>query len=286
MAINKNNYLSLVIKMNEIRQKYYPTILQAIHLVILYIFIQTIVDFPLALIDYYKGTDHLYNPIKKIVLGVGSVVFILIYGFRKSKAKLFEVFPVKLFNPLILIPIVTFLWGAQNFLEVANVWVEKIIPAPLWFWELFNNIFESDYGWIGAFLKVAVIAPIVEELIFRGLIFQGFRKNYNEFIAVFMSALLFALFHLNPWQFPATFILGLLLGWIMLRTNSLILSILGHSINNSIVLITVTYWEQIHTSAIYLLEKKDFLYLSGLVILLSVVLMYFCSIPWFRINRK
>ena len=67
--------------MNEIRQKYYPTILQAIHLLILYIFIQSIVDFPLALIDYYNDTEYLYHPIKKILLVVGSISFILIYGF-------------------------------------------------------------------------------------------------------------------------------------------------------------------------------------------------------------
>src|SRR5680860_971843 len=236
--------------MKEIRQKYYPTILQAIHLLILYIFIQTIVDFPLALLDYYNGTDYLYHPFKKIVLGVGSTVFILVYGFRKSKAPLFHVFPVKLFNPLIILPFVTFFWGVHNLLEKVAELLNSVLPAPAWFWELFNKIFEGDFGWWGAFVKVAVVAPIVEELIFRGLILQGFRRNYNSFIAVFMSALLFALFHLNPWQFPATFILGLLLGWVTIRTNSIILAILGHSINNFMVLISLTYWDTIHSYSI------------------------------------
>ncbi|MCY1722654.1 type II CAAX endopeptidase family protein [Prolixibacteraceae bacterium Z1-6] len=272
--------------MENYRQKYYPTILQGIHLVILYIFIQTVVDFPLALIDYYKGTEYLYNPIKKIALGVGSVVFILWYGIRKAKAPVLEIFPVKRFNPLVLIPVVTFLWGTHNYLDVVNEWVAKMIPAPLWFWELFNKIFEGDYGFMGAFLKVAVIAPIVEELIFRGLIFNGFRKNYNAFVAVIISALLFALFHLNPWQFPATFVLGILLGWLMLRTNNIFVAILGHSINNTLVLLTVTYWQPIHEHSIYLLERNKLLLLSGLILLLSVILIYATSIPWLRRNRK
>lgn len=267
-------------------QKYYPTVIQGIHLVILYIFIQTVIDFPLAVIDYYKGTEYLYHPIKKVALGVGSVLFILIYGIRKAKASVLQIFPFKLFNPLILIPVATFIWGAHNFLEEVNIWVEKMIPAPPWFWELFNRIFEGDYGWIGAFLKVVVIAPIVEELIFRGLIFNGFRRNYNGFTAVFMSALLFSLFHLNPWQIPATFVLGLLLGWLMLRTNNILVAILGHSINNAWVLLTVTYWQPLHEHPIYLLEKNNFLYLSGLIMLLSVVFMYFTSIPWRRKNRR
>ncbi|WP_319590303.1 CPBP family intramembrane glutamic endopeptidase [uncultured Draconibacterium sp.] len=271
--------------MEEYRNKYYPTILQGIHLVILYIFIQTVVDFPLAVIDYYKGTEYLYNPIKKIALGVGSVVFILLYGIRKAKAPILEIFPFKLFNPLIFIPVVTFLWGAHNILEDVNIWVEKMLPAPPWFWELFDRIFEGDYGFMGAFLKVAVVAPVVEELIFRGLIFNGFRKNYNGFVAVFMSALLFSLFHLNPWQMPATFLLGLLLGWLMLRTKNILVAIIGHSINNAMVLLTVTYWQQIREHSIYLLERNNLLLLSTFVMALSVVLMFFTSIPWFGKRR-
>lgn len=272
--------------MNEPKQKYYPTILQAIHLLILYIFIQTIVDFPLAVIDYYNDTNYLYNPVKKVLLGVGSTVFILYYGFRKSKLPLLKVFPVKFFNPLIIIPVVTFFWGIQNLLTDVNAFVEKVIPAPVWFWEMFDKIFDSDYGWWGAFMKVAVVAPVVEELIFRGIILQGLRRNYNSFVAVFMSALLFSLYHLNPWQMPATFVLGLLLGWIMVMNNNIFLSIIDHSINNLLVLLMITYWEKISSFSIYLLDKKDFIKLSYLVVLLSLVLIYLFSIRWIKTNRK
>ena len=271
--------------MEQYQQKYYPTILKGIHLVILYIFIQTVVDFPLALIDYYKGTEYLYNPVKKVVLGVGSVVFILLYGIRKSKEPLLEIFPLRLFNPLIFIPIAGFLWGAHAYLDIVNTWVAKMIPPPPWFWELFNRIFEGDYGFTGAFLKVAVIAPIVEELIFRGLIFNGFRKNYNGFVAVFMSALLFSLFHLNPWQMPATFVLGLLLGWLMLRTNNILVAIIGHSINNSLVLLVVTFGDRFREHAIFLQEKEQFVTFAGLIMGLSLILIYFTSIPWFGKKR-
>lgn len=259
--------------MQEERQIYYPKILQAIHLLILYIFVQSIVDFPLALIDYYKDTEYLYHPVKKVILGVGSTLFILIYGFRRSGARLLEVFPFKRFNPLVLIPLITFFWGMQLILDTVNGWVEKVLPAPVWFWELFSKIFDSDFGWWGAFMKVAVIAPVVEELIFRGIILHGLRRNYKPFVAVVVSALLFALFHLNPWQFPATFVLGLVLGWIMIRTNNILLSIIGHSINNLLVLLTITFWEKISAHAIYLMERENQLKLAALVVLLSLVLM-------------
>ncbi|HSO88019.1 MAG TPA: type II CAAX endopeptidase family protein [Draconibacterium sp.] len=272
--------------MNEFRKKYYPTILQAIHLLILYIFIQTVVDFPLALIDYFKDTEYLYHPVKKIVLGIGSTLFILIYGFKKSKALFLDVFPLKFFNPLIVIPVITFLWAMQNLLEIPSTVLDKYLPAPSWFWEMFNKIFEGDFGFWGAFMKVAVVAPIVEELIFRGLILQGFRRNYTAFTAIFMSALLFALFHLNPWQFPATFVLGLLLGWIMIRTSNIILAILGHSINNFLVLLSITFWNEIHSNAFYLMGKGKVYFVSALVVLLSTLLIFVFSHKWTKQQKS
>ncbi len=264
--------------MQQYKQTYYPTILQAVHLIILYLFIQTVVDFPLALIDYYKDTEYLYNPLKKILLNTGSTLFILFYGFRKTKASLLEVFPLKLFNPLVVIPLIVFFWGAHNLLEVVNEAVEKALPAPYWFWELFSKVFESDYGWWGAFMKVVIIAPVIEELIFRGIVLHGLRKNYSATTAVLVSAILFSLFHLNPWQMPATFVLGVLLGWLMIRSNNILLAILGHSLNNLMVLLTITYWQKINTHAIYLMNLKDKLILSALVVLFSVILIYLSTL--------
>jgi len=262
------------LKMNEFRIKYYPTILQAIHLLVLYIFIQSIVDFPLAMIDYYKDTEYLYHPVKKILLGVGSTLFILYFGFKKSEAPIKNVFPLKALNPLIIIPLITLLMGMQQLLELPNKLLDRFLPPPDWFWEMFNKIFEGDFGFWGAFTKVAIIAPVVEELIFRGLLLQGFRRNYSPLVAVLMSALLFALFHLNPWQFPATFMLGLLLGWIMLRTNNILLAILGHAIHNFMVLISITYWKEISESTIFLLQKPMVYLYSSIAVIISIILIY------------
>ena len=95
--------------MKNTGNKYYPTILGAVHLVVLYTFIQTVIDFPLALFDYYNGTDYLYNPIKKIVLGVGSPLFIFYYAYRKAKVPLSDLFPLKSFNYLVIVPLAIFI---------------------------------------------------------------------------------------------------------------------------------------------------------------------------------
>jgi membrane protease YdiL (CAAX protease family) len=245
--------------------------------VVLYIFIQTLVDFPLALIDYYNGTDYLYNPIKKIVLGLGSTIFIFYYAYRRAGVPLKKLFPGKSFNILIVIPVILFLWAAHNLIGVVNITLDKVLPPPAWFWELFNKVFESDYGFYGAFFKVVIMAPIIEEMIFRGVIMHGLMRNYSNFTAVFVSALMFALFHLNPWQFPATFSLGILLGILMLRTRNIYLCIIGHAINNGLALISVKYWEEIQATSFYQGSKSSQLLISTFIIIIAFIFILLLS---------
>lgn len=263
--------------MYDQQTKYYPTILGAIHLIVLYTFIQTIVDFPLALLDYYNGTDFLYNPIKKIILGVGSTVFIFYFAYRKAGVPLKELFPYKSFNFLILVPLMFFLWAAQNLIGEVNTLVDKVLPPPPWFWEMFNKIFENDYGIYGSIIKVVIMAPVIEELIFRGMIMHGLMRNYSKFTAVFVSALMFALWHLNPWQFPATFILGLVLGILMLRTRNIYLCILGHAINNGLVLVSIQYWGELQKTSFFQSSKSNQLIISALIATSALIFIFLLS---------
>ena len=253
--------------------KYFPTIIEAAHLVILYLFIQALIDFPLALWDYYYGTDYLSHPVKRNIVNVGSVVFILLFAWRKSHTKLSELFPIKRCNWLIIIPMTVFLMAAHVFLDEINIFIDKLIPAPLWFMELFDRLFENKFGIFGTAIKIALVAPIVEELIFRGVIMHGFMRNYHSVTAILVSALFFALFHLNPWQFPTTFLLGLLLGWVMVISRNIIICIIGHSINNLLVLLSIELYEPLSETAFFLMEKSKQLTISYIVAGLCVMLI-------------
>lgn len=84
-------------------------------------------------------------------------------------------------------------------------------------------------------ISIAVVAPIVEEMLFRGAI-EGelLRRWRNPLWAIFVSALIFGLIHLNPAQMPYAFCLGLLLGWLYYRTKSIVPGIVLHLVNNGI----------------------------------------------------
>lgn len=225
--------------------KYYPTFWQAANLIVIYIFIQTLIDFPLAIYDYNHGTDWLYQPWIKVPVFLGSTLFILYLGNLFSGLPFKQVFSLKWFNLLIIPAMVVTFSGLQYFLNEINIHFERILPPPTWFMELFSRLFNSDLGVWGGILRIVIIAPIVEELIFRGIIMSGFTRNYNAVFAIFFSALLFALFHLNPWQFPAAFALGLILGWIRIRTGSVLACIAGHAIHNGLVFLSVLHYNDL-----------------------------------------
>ena len=173
--------------------------------------------------------------------------------------------------------IITFA-GLQYFLNEINIHFEKILPPPGWFLELFARLFNSDLGVWGGILRIVIIAPIVEEVIFRGIIMSGFSRNYHPAFAIFFSALLFALFHLNPWQFAATFALGLILGYIRIRTGSVIACIAGHVIHNGLVFLSVYYYNDL-TSIAFMKSGIPGNYLIHLLIFLSgIAMIWFFSL--------
>jgi len=259
--------------MQEYKIKYYPTTFEAIHLVILYTFLQTLIDFPLAMYDYEHDTNLLSNPWISFISNISITAFIFIYGYRKAQSKFKEIFAIKAFNPLIIIPIIILFPGLQYLIGHLNMAIERVIPSPPWFWELFDKIFKNRFGFWESFVKVAVIAPIIEETLFRGIIMHGLMKNYKSWYAILISAILFSLFHLNPWQMSYTFFLGLFTGWIMTRTRSLPLCIITHSINNIIVLLSITWNDQIQKSFISQFKTTESVLLSIGAIIAGIALV-------------
>lgn len=77
-----------------------------------------------------------------------------------------------------------------------------------------------------------IISPICEEFLFRGIISKGFFKKYGKNKAIFYSAFLFSLSHLEPIQLLNAFFAGIVLSWIYLTTKNLWLPIIAHIFNN------------------------------------------------------
>jgi membrane protease YdiL (CAAX protease family) len=85
-----------------------------------------------------------------------------------------------------------------------------------------------------AVLTMVVVAPIVEEVLFRGLAYGALEKRLGAGAAILGSSLLFALFHLQVLAFVPLFCLGLVLCWARWKCGSIALPILLHAFNNGL----------------------------------------------------
>lgn len=83
-----------------------------------------------------------------------------------------------------------------------------------------------------ALLAMGVGAPVLEEMLFRGILLPGLARNYGPTKAILQTSLLFGIIHFNPSQALSAFLIGLFLGWVYVRTQSLWACILVHATNN------------------------------------------------------
>jgi len=84
-----------------------------------------------------------------------------------------------------------------------------------------------------------VVAPLVEEIFFRGFLFQGLRQKYGWLSAIPLSSAIFGAAHLDPVSLIPTFILGCVLAYMYHRSNSLWPGIIFHTMINSFNLCAV-----------------------------------------------
>ena len=84
-------------------------------------------------------------------------------------------------------------------------------------------------------IETCVIAPIFEETLYRGILLKGLINKYSSKKAIFYSALIFGIAHLNITQGINAFLLGLILGTVFYYTKSIYLCMIMHFANNLLV---------------------------------------------------
>lgn len=89
-------------------------------------------------------------------------------------------------------------------------------------------------------LTVGIMPALLEELLFRGVILQGLRSA-GDTVALVLSALMFGLMHGTIYQIPFAFILGLVFGYIVLKTGNILWSMALHAVNNTLAVL-MEFW--------------------------------------------
>lgn len=165
-----------------------------------------------------------------LVMAVPTVIFMLIVKINPAKNLPFRVLKpadalLSILFGYMLVPMMIFL----NF--VTMLFVQNHLQ------DTSSDLF-YQYPFIVQLILMAVIPGVVEEFIFRGVIYHSYRKN-GVLGAAVLSALCFGLFHMNFNQFFYAFVLGLVFALLVEATSSLFSSMLAHIAANSYSVIMI-----------------------------------------------
>ena len=139
-------------------------------------------------------------------------------------------------------PWATLAWSAMAAIGVVipSVWLQEQMPAlPDTAGEMLTKIISTP----GGYFVIALLAPVVEEVVFRGAILRALLSSMqSKWGAICFTAALFALIHANPAQMPHACLMGWLMGWLHMRTGSIVPGVVFHWANNTVAyLIAVAY---------------------------------------------
>ena len=182
-----------------------------------------------------------YQALAYLITFVTPILFFDFFVVRKDGAKLgfdFSTKPLRVY--LLIFPM---MFGMMLIAEYTTSFIP--ISGPIFgeWYKMFSEQMETiSEDTFTVFLLVSFFAPIIEEILFRGIIQKGMINNgVKPRNAIIISALVFGLVHFNPWQFIGAFLLGLVLGVVYFKTKSLLMPILLHFFNNTIAAIMMKF---------------------------------------------
>ncbi|MCL2609354.1 MAG: CPBP family intramembrane metalloprotease [Treponema sp.] len=226
----------------HVKNTVYPKIKNAITLCLLFLALNLGSSLLIFAFLHLSGLsqDSLTGEIALMFAAVICFGTVILIGYKKTKRKFNEVFKFNAVSPFLWVTVTILTIGLIIVLSALGNLLNLVLPMPEWLIQIFESMM-VEQPLVISILNVGVLAAFTEELFFRGLILDGLNKNYSKRKAIIVSALLFGLIHLNPWQFLSAFIIGLFLAWICIETGSIWLCIFIHFLNNTLITVLSRY---------------------------------------------
>jgi len=213
-------------------EKKYPSFKQGLGLMLIYLLGQVIIGF---IIGFLKGLGLLEASLVEYFLFyyvnplfAGAIA--IYYARNKTEIEWPQFKGELVTNPQSYLWIAIMMGGTFIVNVLGSGLIKLAVPMSQ---QAINNFYQAyDANIFLVLLGLGFIFPVIEEIIFRGIILRGFLAHYKPWQAIGLSALLFVIIHLNIWQAFTALLTGIVLGWIYFKTRSLLLVIVGHMINN------------------------------------------------------
>lgn len=218
----------------------------------------------------------------------GSVVSVVAHGIFFSFFIYFSGLTYKqLFHPtsnsisgvlfVTLVPVSIVVVASLGWLGDLEMFIASLFSPDL---ESEQMLFEFMNHGVVTILAACLVAPMLEEMLFRGVILRGFLRHYSPLNAILASSVLFGVMHLNIYQIPGAFIFGCFVGWLFYLTRSLWPCIFAHALANA-----MAYIYFFNNKETYF-EADQHVYNSLMANLLTLVLSLMCCYLMYKIFSK
>lgn len=216
--------------------KEYPGFWHAVLLCVTFIALQMVFITPFAVLQVvFKHPRLISHPAVLGAVNVSACAALVTISWFIGRPPMSDVFAFRRVSGPTIGSVLVASAGAIILLSELDNLFQILVPVPEWIVRLFNDVSSvSKHGWASLFLLV-MVAPLTEEVIFRGLILRAFLRRFKPAAAFLLSSGLFGMVHLNPWQFVSASALGVLFAWWYARTQSLVPSLIGHALANAMV---------------------------------------------------
>jgi uncharacterized protein len=208
--------------MSETNIKYYPNIIQSFGIAGILILCM-IIFLPVHMLNKLIGYEAMFLIYYLLAVGISFYIIGLIKKKKTGNNSFNFTIENKRIIPFVIVGIIFLYCGIISPLTA-------LIPMSESTKVTFMN--SGKLPGIFTLFQSVIAAPILEELIFRGIILDGLLKKYSPTKSILISSLIFGLIHLDRFQFVNALLIGIFFGWIYYRSRSLTLSIIIHAVAN------------------------------------------------------
>ena len=180
-----------------------------------------------------------YYTFISFIIGQGFMIVPLLWFLKSKQEPILKRLRLNSISYDTLIQTIMLSLGVIILSDELDRIIQSFFPAPEYIVDL-NGLLrpETFLGFILLFIAVAIIAPIGEELLFRGFFQQALEKHWKDVTrAILITALLFSMIHMNPYWFAQIYILGVILGFIAWKTQSVLPALILHGMNNTMAML-------------------------------------------------
>lgn len=255
-------------------------ILDIVLYVIMFVLIQFFFTYGLALLSSWLGGGTFLDAVNRMALGESPKAMIVV-------SVLGSVLTICLFAKFKWSPVSRRWlrgkpWGILFWTVVMAL--GSILPSE-WLVEQMEytmpesteKLFEAIMGEPWGYAAVGILAPLAEEMVFRGAILRTLLRMMDtrwHWMAIILSAVLFGLVHGNLPQFVHATLIGLLLGWMYYRTGSILPGVMFHWVNNTVAYVMFNIMPQMEDGKLI-----DIFHGNERMMVLGLIFSLFIMIP-------